>query len=162
MPDIAEVILAAQTVLAIRHEHVNVKELPELIGHAFEALGAYVAEKGGKIADVPYVAFYGLGNDAKLDENDMTIEVVFPLRAALPSNGRLVCREQPGETAAQVMYTGAYDISMESTYMTMVRWIQERGGELSGWAYESYRSGPDVPKAEHVTLISVPYRQSPE
>lgn len=159
MVTITEVVLSSQPILAIRHEHINVRALPELIGQGFGALGAYIAEKSGVIIDAPYVAFYGMGDDAKLDEDDMTIEITFPLQTAISGTDRFVCSERPSTIAAQATYKGAYDDGMVATYKMMIRWIQEHGGILTGLAFESYQSGPDVPETEHVTVITIPFRR---
>lgn len=156
---IAEVALPSQPILAIRHEHINVKALPELIGQGFGALSAYIAGEGGVIADDPYVVFYGMSAIAKLDEDDMSVEITFPLQAAIPGNGHFVCRDRQNATAARATYKGAYDDGMVAVYKEMIRWIREHGGVLIGQAWESYRSGPMVPETEHVTVITLPFRR---
>lgn len=162
MREIVEITLPAQTVLSVMHEHVAVTALPDLIGPSFDAVGAHIAESGGEVADAPYVAFYGFGDDATLDENDMTAEIIFPIASPIPSTERLLCREREAGIAAQVTYKGDYNAEMADMYGEIVRWIRSCGGVLCGMVFESYLTGPEVPANEQVTIITVPFRRAEE
>jgi Transcriptional regulator, effector-binding domain/component len=160
MREIREVTIPDMAVLSVRHEHVRVEQLPGLIGGGFAALAAYAAANGGEIADEPFVAFYGMGKDGHLDETDMSIEIAFPLRAAIAGQGEVECREWPGTDALQVTYKGDYDKGMIEVYERMLGRIEARGDVFLGSSREAYLTGPETPPSEQMTVITMPFRRA--
>ena len=157
MTDIEKTTVPAQAIVSITHEHVRVDQLPALIGPGFMEIGGYLESQPAEIADAPFVAFYGMDESIKLDENDMRVEIGFPIRAAIAADARFAQYERASFEAARVVYTGDYNAGMMRVYQDIASWLAERGIAFPGLAYECYLTGEDVPLDEQITVITVPF-----
>lgn len=157
MMDIKEITFGPETVVSVRHEHLQVGDLPRIIGPNFMELADFLGKSGVEVTGNPYVAYFGMTAEATLDENDMTIEIGFPVKDAVPVSGKFRCAVREAAPAIQVVYKGNYDAGMVAVYQEMVAWINQHGHSFPGVSYEYYLSGPEVPVDEHVTIITMPY-----
>lgn len=161
MNEIERVKLERRNAIGLAHYRARVTDLPKLIGEGFSSLSSYIGEGGGDIAEAPFVAFSGYrreGDELRLDENDMNIQIVFPLRAPVAGSGSFQAIELPATEAVRLHYKGNYDAGMTDAYARMLKRIEELGGEFSGVSYESYLTGEDTPLDGQETVITLPFK----
>ncbi len=128
---------------------LGVQDFPAAIGAGFAALGRHVAAVGGKVAEVPFVAFRPEG------EGLFTLSVIFPLAEAVPGEGDIVAETLPAGEHLFCMYLGAYD-GTEGVYQEMYDWLEAHGAEKAEISYETYYNGQDYPVEQLLTRIMMP------
>jgi effector-binding domain-containing protein len=138
-----------QPTLAVR-TRTSVQELPKTLGEAFDALAQYLGELGEPPAGPPFVAYY---NE---DMQDLDVEIGFPVARELPGRGDIQAGEIPGGRVAACLYRGPYS-GIAAAYEALSRWMEEKGYQPTGVAYEVYLNDPDeTPPEELQTQIAFP------
>ena len=139
----------AQPVLSIR-TRVAVQGLPAQMGQAFGAVAQYLGQLGQPPAGAPFAAYYNM------DMQNLDVELGFPVAAPLPGKGNIQAGEIPGGKAAACLFTGPYD-QLKTAYDALTAWVQARGYQTTGVAYEVYLNDPQtVPPAALQTQIVFP------
>lgn len=137
-----------QRTLVIR-TRTKVQDLPRLIGESYGKLGAYLAELGETLSDLPFVAYHNM------DMQDLDVEIGFPVANPLPEKGEIKQGIIPAGLRIFCVYRGPYG-EVGPVYGEMQQWIEEKGYRPVGTAYEYYYNGPDFPGSELLTRIVIP------
>ena len=135
-----------QPVLSIRIT-TSVTNLPQEIGKAYEAIGAYLEEIGEAPADAPFTAYYNM------DMDNLDVEMGYPVSKIIPGKDEIKASSIPACKQVSCMYKGPY-MQMGPSYEAMTDWVKEQGLEPTGICYEFYYNSPDeVPEDELLTKI---------
>lgn len=127
-------------------------KLPQVIGESYMKIANYLCSLGEQPIGVPYTAYYNL------DMQNLDVEMGFPVSKALPESEEIKAREIKAEQVVSTMYKGPY-AKMEATYVELLKWIEEKGYQLTGVSYEYYHNSPeDVPESELLTEIVIPIK----
>ncbi len=88
-----------------------------------------------------------------MDLEHLDVEVGFPVDKLLAASGDMVPVIIPSGLKAVCLYKGPYS-DMEPFYNEVFKWLEERGYQLNGAAYEYYLNSPDeVDISELLTRI---------
>jgi len=143
----------------------RIDENSPTIKDLFEALETAVARYDARAARPPLLLYH----DAEYQETAQDIEVVIPIKAPVPADGRYTVRELAGyDTVACLIHTGAYD-TLPQAFATLLTWIETHGYRIAGPLREAYLrfgadlEGYDLPEAyladsaaEFVTELQIP------
>jgi effector-binding domain-containing protein len=143
-----EVQVAAGPGIAIRERH-PIAELPSFFAAAFTELDALARASGAQIAGPPFARYFSISPEA------VDVEAVFPLVAPVQGSGRVRAIELEGGRAVQALHAGPYE-QLHGVYQALERWLQEHGATPAGPVREIYLTGPEVPPAQHQTLVVQP------
>jgi len=124
----------AQPVLSVRTKSA-VQDLPQVLGKYYGAIAQYLGELGENPAGPPYVAYYNK------DMQNLDIEIGFPVSKNLTGKEDIKMSEIPSGRFASCLYTGPYN-EIEPAYNELTNWIEEKGYESTGVAYEIYLNDP--------------------
>jgi DNA-binding transcriptional MerR regulator len=117
--------------MAIMHEVVADDDRIQFM---FEELERYAARFHMR-ADKPPMCVY---HDADYRENDIDVEVMVPLKNAIPGADEIRVLELPGiKNAACVVHTGSY-ATIDQAYNALLRWIEANGYRMAGPVREVY------------------------
>ncbi len=111
------------------------------ITHLFEELEAFVAKYKARASRPPLL----LMHDDQYQETAQDIEVVIPIKAPVPANGRIQVQELIGyEQMACLIHTGNYD-NLPNAYGLLLSWIENHNYQMIGPIREAYlRFGADL------------------
>ena len=109
----------AQPTLTIR-TRTAVQELPQLIGKAYGAIAAYLAELNQVPANPVFAAYYNM------DMQDLDVEAGFGVAQAVPGRGEIQSGHLPGGKYAVVVHTGPYD-QVGPAYEALAKWVDGEG-----------------------------------
>jgi effector-binding domain-containing protein len=144
-------------VLSIREVVLTAEDVGALLGQSAEAL----IGRGVQPIAPPFAIFH----DPAFSDTDLDVEIVFPVAAGAPTeipmgDGRaLTLRELPGiDEVAAIIHMGSYD-TLEGTYLSLGRWIEENAYQLSGPARELYLR-PHMGGEVGITEIQFPVRKA--
>ena len=141
----------SQPVLYIRIR-TSQDKLPQIIGESYRKIADNMCSLGEQPVGVPYTAYYNL------DMQDLDVEMGFPVSKALPESEEIKAREIEAGRVVSTMYKGPYS-GLEATYAEILKWIGEKGYNLTGVSYEYYHNSPqDVPDSELLTEIVMPIK----
>ena len=104
-------------VLSIR-TRASVKDLGQVMGRCYAAIGEHLAKFGELPAGKPFTAYYNM------DMQDLDVEIGIPVSKALPSQGEILASAIPGGRHASTVYTGPYT-QMEPAYQALLSWMKE-------------------------------------
>lgn len=135
------------------------------VTHLFEQLEAYVAAHQAR-ASLPPLLLY---HDTEYIEEAQDVEIVIPIRAAIPAAKEITIRDIPGsDCMACVIHTGRYD-TLSQALNTLLSWIEANGYDIVGPIRETYlrfgadQAGYEIPDgylaesaADFVTELQVP------
>ena len=142
---------SAQPTLAIR-TRTAAENLGHVLGEAYGTIMQYMGELGKQPVGAPFAAYY---NE---DMEDLDMEIGFPVGRELPGRGEIQAGEIPGGRVATCLHTGPYG-DIGPAYEALVEWMEEKGHEPAGPAYEFYLNDPEeVPSEELQTMIMFPLR----
>ena len=131
------------------HAQAAVKDLPRLMGEAYQKIMQYLGELGEHPTGMPFAAYH---NE---DMEHLELEIGFPVSKPLPGQGDIQPGELPGGQWATVLYTGPYD-QCAPAYEALWAWVKAHGYKTTGVAYEAYCSEPDTPPQDTQTWIMTP------
>jgi DNA-binding transcriptional MerR regulator len=158
--------LESQTVATIRQTiTAHSLTVPQL----FEELEAYVGRYKARASRPPSLLYH----DTEYLEEGQDIEVIVPLRALLPTGGRVTVRDLEGyDSAACLIHTGHYD-ALPQAFNSLLAWIESNSYHIAGPIRETYlrfgadRQGYDLPEgylahsvAEFVTELQIPVQKA--
>jgi len=139
----------AQPTLVIR-SRCNVKDLPQVLGVAYQTLASYIASVKQEPAGPPFAAYH---NE---DMQNLDLEIGYPVQDFLPGSEEVKASEIPAGRYAMTIYTGPYN-EIAPAYQQISVWIESQELKASGSAYEMYLNDPgDTPAAELQTMILFP------
>lgn len=140
-----------QPTLSIRTT-TTIKNLPQELGKAYQAVGQYLGQLGEQPAGAPYAAYFNW------DTREFDVEIGFPVSKPLPDKDEIKAAELPGGKLARCLYTGPYN-KIEPAYNALTEWVKENGYEATGVAYEFYLNDPgEVEPQELLTQIVFPLK----
>lgn len=135
--------------VVLRHVEAHmVASIRQIMGEAeptvtqlFEELEAYVATYNARASRPPLL----LMHDAEFQESAQDVEVVIPIKAPVPANGRIQIQELTGyEQMACLIHTGNYD-NLPNAYGLLLSWIENHNYQIIGPIREAYlRFGADL------------------
>ncbi|MCK4381337.1 MAG: GyrI-like domain-containing protein [Candidatus Lokiarchaeota archaeon] len=141
----------AQPVLSVRTKSA-VQDLPQILGKYYGAIAQYLGELGENPAGPPFVAYYNL------DMQNLDIEIGFPVTKKITDRDDIKSREIPSGKFASCLYIGPYN-EIEPAYNELNRWLEEKGHESTGVAYEVYLNDPsETPPEDLRTEILFPLK----
>lgn len=138
------------------------------ITQMFEELEAYVAHYDARATRPPLLLYH----DEEFLEEGQDVEVVIPIKGAVPVNGRVTVRELAGhESMACLVHTGTYD-TIPQAFANLLNWIETHNYQINGPIREAYLrfganlEGYDLPDAylahsasQFVTELQIPVTQ---
>ena len=126
--------------------------MPKVLGPAWGKVLAHSGTSGAAPSDAPFVAYHNW------DTTDLDVEIGFTFERPLEGAGEVHAGEIGAGRAAQCIHEGPY-ARLRSTYQALEAWMQERGLEPTGPAYEFYLNDPqDTPEGELETRVVMPVR----
>jgi effector-binding domain-containing protein len=140
-----------QPALVVR-TRTAVKNLPQVLGQAFDAILQVAGEVGAQPSGAPFVAYHNM------DMADLEIEIGFPFNGKPDGKGEVLAGEIPGGRAAACLHVGPYD-QVGAAYQALQQWMQANGCVPTGVAYEFYLNDPgSTPPGELQTRVVFPLR----
>jgi effector-binding domain-containing protein len=138
---------------AVEYGTLSVAEIRPWLGKAFEDVASYLERKGAGPAGMPFARYHPTSDDR------FEVEAGFPASTPTSGGGDVEPSDLPGGLAAVAVHIGPYD-AMQPTYEALRVWVQERGGETLGDAWEVYLTDPgDQPDpGSWRTEVVQPYR----
>jgi effector-binding domain-containing protein len=125
----------------------SANDLPKVVEEVFNNIVEYVSKKEGLSLGPAYIAYYSM------DENNLEVEIGFPVSEEIPGEGEITCTKIPGGKRVVGYYKGAYAY-MTYLYDEMLKWILLNNLEPSSLVYEYYFNSPqDVPENELLTKV---------
>jgi effector-binding domain-containing protein len=122
---------------------IRAKTTPDGIGETFRELVPEIMAQLNEAGVQPSNPLFGLYHAYGEDQVDM--EVGFPLPKAIPTEGRVAARELPATLAAVTWHHGSY-ANIKGAYQALEAWIEKEGREPNGPPWEVYWTGPsDAP-----------------
>lgn len=142
-----------ETPTAVASTTLAVADISSWLGKAYHAVAEAVASQGTFPAGPPFARHHMLG------EGRFEIEAGFPVGTPIEQQGDVRPSTLPGGPVAVTVHTGPYE-EMEPAYGALMSWIEAKGGEPVGDAWEVYHSDPreDSDPATWRTEIVQPYR----
>ncbi len=135
-----------QPVLLI-HSTTAVQDLPQTLGHGYQAIMQYLEELQRQPAGAPFVAYYNM------DMANLDIDVGFPVDGFLPAKEPIQSSSLPAGRVATCEYTGPYP-GMAGAYEELNQYIKDHEYKPTGVVYEFYLNEPGkVPPEELKTRI---------
>jgi effector-binding domain-containing protein len=134
--------------------HSSTGEMPAFFQAAYGEILRLIGGLGVRPAGPPFSIYH----DPDFREEDVDLEVGFPVSEPVESAGRVVGRVLPGGLAASTIHAGSYD-EIGMAYRAIAAWIQEHGHEIAGPPREIYLSDPaTTAPADYRTEIVWPIR----
>ncbi len=125
----------------------SANNLPTVVEEVFNTIVEYISKKEGLSIGPAFIAYYSM------DENNLEVEIGFPVSEEITSEGDIICTKIPGGKRVVGYYKGAYAY-MTYIYDEMLKWILLKGLEPSSLVYEYYFNSPqNVPDNELLTKI---------
>jgi effector-binding domain-containing protein len=152
MPYQCEIVeRTVQPALSVRRT-VSVQALPQTLGQVFGQIAAYLQEHGEPAAGPPFVAYFNM------DMQALDVEIGMPVAQALPGRGEIQSVQMPSGKLGACTYVGPYE-ALAPAYEALTSYVQEKGYQPSGVAYEIYLNDPTcTPPQELKTQILFPLR----
>ena len=130
----------------------SVDQLPNVIGPAYQRIGAYLGARGIEPAGPPYVGYH---NE---DMQDLEIEIGFPIAEVIKPEGEFEEGSIPAGEYASTLHVGPYS-DFEQAYARLSTWLEEQAIESTGACYEIYLNDPaNTPEQALQTLILFPLK----
>jgi effector-binding domain-containing protein len=134
--------------------HSAVGDMPAFFQVAYREIFGLIGGLGVRPAGPPFSIYH----DPEFKEEDVDLEVGFPVSEPVESAGRVVGRTLPGALVAAAIHAGPYD-EIGPAYTAITAWIQEHGHEVAGPPREVYLTDPaTTAPADHRTEVVFPIR----
>jgi effector-binding domain-containing protein len=142
----------AQHTLSVRTTSA-VQNLPEVLGKNYGAIMQYLGQLNKQMSGPPFVAYYNM------DMQNLEIEIGIPVSNKLSDIDEIKANEIPSGKFASCFYIGPYN-EISPAYETLTKFIEEKGYEATGIAYEMYLNDPcEVPPEQLQTQILFPIKK---
>jgi len=134
--------------------HSPVSGMPAFFQGAYGEILGHIGRLGARPAGPPFAIYH----DPEFKEDDVDLEVGFPVSEPVASAGRVVGRTLPGGPVASTIHAGPYD-EVGPAYRAVAAWVQEHGHEMAGPPREVYLVGPGMAEpAAYRTEIVFPVK----
>jgi effector-binding domain-containing protein len=141
----------AQNTLSIRTTS-SAQNLPQVLGKNWGAIMQYLGQLNEQMSGPPFVAYYNM------DMANLDIEIGIPVAKKIPTEQEIEANKMSAGKYASCLYIGPYS-EMTPAYETLAKFIQDKGYEATGIAYEVYLNDPsDVAPEELQTEILFPLK----
>jgi effector-binding domain-containing protein len=154
MYTIEERSLTLQPTMVV-HGKVKLEDIPRFLGRVYSTVERQVHESGAHVTGDPFARYRPL--DAEYREFE--IEAGVPVQVAAAGHGEVEASHLPAGPAVVTFHTGPYE-RMEPAYSALTAWLQDRGLEADGPAWEIYHTDADTQPDPAIwrTEIVQPYR----
>jgi len=88
----------------------------------------------------PYFIIY---HGEEFDENNMDMELCFPIKEGFNTNGNVSCRKLQGTKVAYTLHKGSYE-KLNLAYKSLIEWINNNNHKISGSPREIYLTDPRI------------------
>lgn len=112
----------------------------EELGKALEQLSQSLKEKNVNIVGTPMAIFHG--DPKSFDPQKAHYEACFPISGKIKGDGEVKAKELGKGTFASITHSGPLE-KLSETYRTILKWIEEKGYQISGPTREIYPKGID-------------------
>jgi effector-binding domain-containing protein len=130
----------------------SVSNLPQLMGEVYGQIMTFLAQSGETAVGAPYSAYYNM------DMEDLDVEIGIPVGKPLNPQGELKSGEMPAGRYAACLHTGPYN-EVESAYRELTAWMESKGHEPTGVAYEIYLNDlAETPPEQLLTEVLFPIK----
>lgn len=138
-------------VVALRDVLPGYDQVGRFIGELFQRMSQQHLTPAGP----PFATYH----DEEFREQDVDVEVSFPVAASPSGQGDLSLRELPGGPVAALVYRGAFD-GIGAAYVALLGWIEANGYRVAGPNREIYLQGPGMEPSDFVTEIQFPVEKT--
>ncbi len=133
--------LGPQLTMSVRRE-VPAHGAAAAVGEAFEQVGRYLKEVGGRPVGDTFARF------RRIDGEVVDVEVGFTVLESLPAAGPVKASELPAGEAITTIHQGPYERLPEAV-AALEEWLRTHGRTAGGPFWEVYLNGPpDVTEPE--------------
>jgi effector-binding domain-containing protein len=143
---------------AVIHRRVRLRNLPDFLGGAFDAVAAVVARQDVHVTGPPVTVYRVLSGD------EFEVEAGFPVATEITADGAVVPGQLPGGPAVEAVHIGPYE-TLASTYREIQEWTRQQGLHPAPLMWESYLTDPEDPAHRHQdgprTLVVQPLEPDP-
>jgi effector-binding domain-containing protein len=141
----------AQDVLAVRTTS-SAQNLPVTLGKNYGEIMQYLGQLNEQANGPPYVAYYNM------DMQNLDIDIGIPVDKKLADKNEIRAKVIPEGKYASCLYIGPYS-EMAPAYELLAKYVEDKGFESTGIAYELYLNDPSVvPQEELQTQILFPLK----
>ncbi|NVM45409.1 MAG: GyrI-like domain-containing protein [Candidatus Lokiarchaeota archaeon] len=141
----------AQSVLAVRTTS-SAQNLPVALGKNYGAIMQYLGQLNEQTSGPPFVAYYNM------DMQNLDIDIGIPVAKKIADKDEIKASEIPAGKYASCLYIGPYS-GMAPTYELLAKFVEDKGYESTGIAYELYLDDPSVVPPEKLqTQILFPLK----
>ncbi len=145
-----ELVQREETPSIVVRTRCNVKELPHIVGPAYQKIAQYLGSQQLFPSGPPYVGYH---NE---DLTDLEIEIGFPIEHSLQGEGEFESSVIPAGRYASTVHVGPYS-EFARAYNLLTSWTEAQSLQVSGSCYEIYLNDPaDTAQAELQTIILFP------
>jgi effector-binding domain-containing protein len=120
---------------AVVRSTIAVSEIPNFLGHAYEAVMRVLAMQGITPAGEPFAYYLGAPTTT------VDLEAGFPVAAPCARSGEVIPGQLPGGTVATATHVGPYE-TMVDTYQHLTSWITAQGLVPREGMWEIYLTDP--------------------
>ena len=120
---------------AVEYATLSVSEIGPFLQKAFGEVATYLGRKGAGPAGPPFARY------TPISDGRFEVEAGFPASTPTAGEGNVEPSDLPGGPAAVTVHVGPYD-TIEPAYRALQTWVEARGGEPAGEAWEVYLSDP--------------------
>jgi len=139
---------------AINKKAVRFDNMGSIMGEIYQKLFGYIAQKGKKMAGVPYCKY----TNGSEDYQQWDIELGVPVNEVLPEKGEIYMSKTCKGRAVCAIHKGAYK-DIEKTYAPMMEYLAANNLKSTGVYYDYYLNNPsDTPESELLTKVIFPIK----
>jgi len=140
-----------QNTLTIRAT-TSAQNLPEVLGKNYGTIMQYIGQLNEQASGSPFVTYHNM------DMQNLDIDIGIPVSKKISDKGEIKANEIPTGKYASCLYTGPYS-EMRFAYEALSNFIEKKGHETTGVAYEMYLNDPSVVSPEELqTQILFPLK----
>jgi len=140
-----------QYVLAVRTTS-SAQNLPVALGKNYGAIMQYLGQLNEQANGPPYVAYYNM------DMQNLDIDIGIPVAKKIVDKDEIKANEIPKGKYASCLYIGPYS-GMAPAYELLAKYVEDKGYESTGIAYELYLNDPSIVNPEELqTQILFPLK----
>ena len=116
---------------------IGVRELPQFLGKAYEAIVRYLGTLGLYPAGAPFCIYYNM------DMNDLQVEAGFPVQAGLQGQEEVQPGTLPAGRWVSCLHRGPYH-TLPAAYDAVNAWMAGNNHQPSGAVIEFYLTDPNT------------------
>jgi AraC family transcriptional regulator len=117
-------------------EDVGQSDIPEALGHIYQAVNEALAKQGVEPDGAPFARYHAFGDSIDLEAGVMVTTPIQPDGVVRPN-------QLPEGPAAIAVHAGPYE-TLRETYEAMDHWLQAGGHTANGGPWELYITDPSA------------------